>query len=123
MRYFSSTSVAARYTQGRPYFHPALLQHILPTLSLTLPIEYACDVGCGTGMSTRALTTIARTVIGVDPSAAMLAYAPRLPSIRYCCAPAEHLPFAEACCTLVTIVSAMHWVNQAAFLTEAHRVL
>ncbi|MBO0880453.1 MAG: class I SAM-dependent methyltransferase [Mycobacterium sp.] len=37
------------------------------------------DLGCGTGLLTRALATPGRTVIGVDPSATMLAYARRQP--------------------------------------------
>ena len=123
MRYFSAASVAARYTWGRPYFHPMIIQHIIPVLSLVLPVEHAIDVGCGTGLSTVALTAVARTVIGLDPSAAMLAYASHSPSITYCRAPAEYLPFADACCPLITVASAMHWVNQAAFLAEAKRVL
>ena len=37
------------------------------------------DFGCGTGLLTRALATPGRDVIGVDPSATMLAYARRQP--------------------------------------------
>jgi SAM-dependent methyltransferase len=37
------------------------------------------DLGCGTGLLTRALATPGRVVIGVDPSATMLVYARRQP--------------------------------------------
>lgn len=37
------------------------------------------DLGCGTGLLTRALATRNRIVVGVDPSPAMLAYASRQP--------------------------------------------
>lgn len=37
------------------------------------------DLGCGTGLLTRALATRDRVVVGVDPSPAMLAYARRQP--------------------------------------------
>lgn len=37
------------------------------------------DLGCGTGLLTRALTTPGRLVVGVDPSATMLRYARRQP--------------------------------------------
>lgn len=37
------------------------------------------DLGCGTGLLTRALATPGRTVIGLDPSATMLGYARRQP--------------------------------------------
>src|SRR5690348_3539467 len=37
------------------------------------------DLGCGTGLLTRELAVDGRQVIGVDPAAAMLAYARRQP--------------------------------------------
>lgn len=37
------------------------------------------DLGCGTGLLTRALATSGRVVVGVDPSPTMLAYARRQP--------------------------------------------
>jgi SAM-dependent methyltransferase len=37
------------------------------------------DLGCGTGLLTRAFATPGRTVIGIDPSATMLNYARRRP--------------------------------------------
>ena len=41
--------------------------------------ERIIDLGCGTGLLTRKLAAVGRQVIGVDPAAAMLAYARRQP--------------------------------------------
>lgn len=48
-------------------------------LADTIGARKIIDVGCGTGLLTRALATPGRVVIGVDPSATMLGYARRQP--------------------------------------------
>ncbi|MBV9787285.1 MAG: class I SAM-dependent methyltransferase [Chloroflexi bacterium] len=48
-------------------------------LAADLAARTILDLGCGTGLLTRELATDDRVVIGVDPSAAMLAYARRQP--------------------------------------------
>jgi SAM-dependent methyltransferase len=49
------------------------------SLAESLHTRTILDFGCGTGVLTRAFATQGRTVIGVDPAAAMLAYARRQP--------------------------------------------
>ncbi|MEM7113536.1 MAG: class I SAM-dependent methyltransferase [Chloroflexota bacterium] len=48
-------------------------------LAHDLKAKVIVDLGCGTGLLTRQLATKERTVIGVDPAMAMLAYARRQP--------------------------------------------
>ncbi|WP_020575917.1 class I SAM-dependent methyltransferase [Actinopolymorpha alba] len=48
-------------------------------LADAIEAEKIIDLGCGTGLLTRALATPGRVVIGVDPSATMLGYARRQP--------------------------------------------
>jgi SAM-dependent methyltransferase len=48
-------------------------------LADTIDARSIIDLGCGTGLLTRSLTTPGRTVIGVDPSRTMLDYAARQP--------------------------------------------
>lgn len=49
------------------------------TLAGELEAKTIIDLGCGTGLLTRSLAAPGRTVIGVDPSAAMLDFARRQP--------------------------------------------
>ena len=123
MNFFSSSSAAARYPKGRPYFHPLVIERIRQFLSLKQPVARAVDVGCGTGLSTIALKELAREVVGVDASAEMLALAPVDSSIRYSVADALELPFLEDEFDLMTLASAFHWLDRSKFLKEAGRVL
>lgn len=123
MNFFSSKTAAERYTEGRPYFHPLVIERIRTFLSLTRPVRRAVDVGCGTGLSTVALKEIAEEIIGVDASSEMIALAARDERIEYRLADALNLPFGENEFDLMTLCSAFHWLDRQKFLREAGRVL
>ena len=118
--YFVHRSAAERYARGRPYFHPLVVERIAPQIG---PLERALDVGCGTGLSSRALSELAGSVVGVDSSVGMLTHAPASPRVRYAAATAETLPFCSGAFGLITVGLAFHWFNRQRFLAEAHRVL
>jgi SAM-dependent methyltransferase len=123
MNFFSSKTAAERYTEGRPYFHPLVIERISTFLSLTNPVARAIDVGCGTGLSTVALKEIAEEIVGVDASSEMIALAPKSERIAYRVADALSLPFDESEFDLMTLCSAFHWLEREKFLREAGRVL
>ena len=76
----------------------------------------------GTGISTRALSSLADVVIGVEPSTAMLDQAWAAANVTYRVGSAEDLPVEDASCDLISVGSALHWFDQARFLSEATRV-
>lgn len=123
MNYFGFASAAERYARGRRYFHPQAIDRVRELLQLEQPLDRALDVGCGTGLSTRALRAIATQVTGVDPSADMIAQAQGAPGIEYCVGAAEDLPFADAQFDLLTLAQVVHWLDHGRFFKEAHRVL
>ena len=123
MNHFAHQSAAERYTPDRPYFHPLVMERVRAFLKLENPVPLALDVGCGTGMSTIALTEIATSIIGADISPAMLSQAPEHPRIRYVETSAEALPFADQSADLITVFIAFHWLDRARFLAEARRIL
>jgi SAM-dependent methyltransferase len=116
---FVGASVAARYAAARPALHERTLRAIAARFPHA---RRALDLGCGTGMSTRAARFVADRVIGVDASADMLREADHAPGTSYLLAAAERLPFADAVFDLVTIASAIHWFEPPA-LADCRRVL
>jgi SAM-dependent methyltransferase len=120
--YFSHATAAARYAQGRPYFHPVVMERLV-RFTRCQRFNHALDVACGAGQSTQALAAIAERVDAIDNSAPMLALAPALAQVTYQEASAENLPFAENTFDLISVSSAFHWFDQDRFLGEAARVL
>lgn len=116
---FSGSTVAARYARARPALHHHVVELLL---ARGYVVDRALDIGCGTGLSTRPLTAIARTVVGLDVSRDMLRLADRTESVSYVLSTAERLPFAERAFELVTLCSAIHWLEPSA-LMQMHRVL
>jgi ubiquinone/menaquinone biosynthesis C-methylase UbiE len=123
MNPFVTRSSAQRYATGRPNIHGEAVRRIRAMLSLEEPFVLALDVGCGTGLSTRALKEIANRVIGADLSPEMLACASPDERIHYLAASAEALPFPSAVFDLLLTSSAFHWFDRRRFLSEAERVL
>ncbi|MFC5233343.1 class I SAM-dependent methyltransferase [Pseudonocardia zijingensis] len=92
-------------------------------LHLSSPVGLALDLGCGTGMSTRAVKSIAEQVVAVDASRPMLEQAAPSPGVAYIQAKAERLPVRGDVAELVVTAAAFHWFDQDAVLAEVGRVL
>jgi ubiquinone/menaquinone biosynthesis C-methylase UbiE len=123
MNYFSSKSTAERYLKSRPFFHPKVIKLIQKYLSLNKPVSNVIDVGCGTGLSTIALKEIAKNIVGTDISSEMIALAPKDSQIEYFVSPGEELPVDTGKFDLMTISSALHWIEVEKFCLEAKRAL
>ena len=123
MNPFTAPQTARAYAQGRPYFYPLVIEKVREALDVRFPVALAVDVACGTGLSSLALLALADRVVATDVSPEMLAHAPEDARLDYRLAPAEALPLAGESAELLTVSSAFHWFNRAAFLREARRVL
>lgn len=121
--YFSHGMDAKRYAQARPLIHRTAIEKLRSFAKVEQPFLCALDVGCGTGQSSVALAEIAQSVIGIDPSADMLAHAARRPNIAYLQSTAESMPLAAEQFDLITVAQAYHWLDHSAFLAEANRLL
>ena len=122
---YDSARLASGYAFSRPPVHPLVIQRIEahPTLA-ERSIARALDVGCGAGRSTAALTAIARTVIGVEPAAAMLVHRGAVaPAASFVVGRAEDLPFANASFDLVTAAGSLNYTDRDRSLAEIARVL
>ncbi|MEZ6188244.1 MAG: class I SAM-dependent methyltransferase [Planctomycetota bacterium] len=112
---------AEDYARWRPGYPRAAIDAALAGLPAPATVV---DVGCGTGISTRALADAGAHVLGVEPDPAMLAHAQAAGGgPRYAVGRAERLPLADASCDLVVVAQAFHWFQRDAALQEFQRVL
>jgi SAM-dependent methyltransferase len=86
------------------------------------------DLGCGTGrFSTLISARFGATLVGIDPSIAMLQTAVRnseVGKVQYAAAEAERLPLAEASCDIAWMSQVIHHIrDRKACVAELHRVL
>jgi SAM-dependent methyltransferase len=86
------------------------------------------DLGCGTGrFSTLISSRFGATVVGIDPSIAMLHTAVRhseAGKVQYAAAQAERLPLAESSCDVAWMSQVVHHIrDRNGCAAELHRVL
>jgi SAM-dependent methyltransferase len=120
---FDHERVAEGYATARPYLHPEVFGLVGRLLGAGGRAARALDVGCGTGLSSVAMLSLAREVVGIDGSVAMLRRARRAPGVRYAASVAEALPFAGRSFDLVVACGSIDWVDRGRFLPEAARLL
>lgn len=120
---FEHDRVAKGYASARPYLHPEVLARLAAIVRFERRPKRALDVGCGTGMSSRALLGLAGEVVGTDTSLPMLRHAQRTPRIRYAAAAAEALPFKSGAFDLVVACGSIDWVDRSCFLPRAADLL
>ncbi|MEV4241607.1 methyltransferase domain-containing protein [Nocardia sp. NPDC049737] len=101
----------------------------LAELSGAGPGDRVLDIGCGTGYLTRRLASVAATVVGLDPSAAVLERARRItaePNCTYTVGVAESLTAEDDSFDVVANCLMLHHLPEdlrATALTEMRRVL
>ena len=117
---FESAAAARRYVAGRLYYHDTALELAFARLG-RVRAGVAVDLGCGTGLSTRALRERADRIIAADISKSMLREAAGGP--LYVVASAERIPVRDGVADLVTAGAAFHWFDQRKAFPELARVL
>ncbi len=117
---YDSERLAAAYAFDRPPVH----QRILRSARLDRRAYRALDVGCGAGLSTAALASLAEHVIGLEAVPAMLAHRRTVaPHARFVLGAAERLPFAARSFDLVTAAGSLNYTDLPSALAEIARVL
>lgn len=113
---------ATRYDRYRPRPPRSLLDVLCRYARVERP-AVVVDLGCGTGLSTRAWSGVAARAIGVEPNAAMLAAAPAAPGVEYREAFAQETGLDGACADIVTCSQSLHWMEPEPTFAEAARIL
>jgi SAM-dependent methyltransferase len=117
---YDSERLAAAYAHDRPPIH----ERILRSARLDGQADRALDVGCGAGLSTAALASFARRVVGIEPIPAMLTHRRRVaPNAGFVIGQAERLPYAAGSFDLVAAAGSLNYADLSQALPEIARVL
>ena len=122
-RLFQHQRVAEGYASARPYLHPEIFALVGEQLGVQGRLGRALDVGCGTGLSSRALRAVARRVVGADASLEMLRSARKEPGVSYAAATGEALPFRDGAFDLIVACGSIDWIDRTRFLPRAAAIL
>jgi SAM-dependent methyltransferase len=122
-RIFQHDRVASGYATARPWLHPEVFALARRIAGIDAAVGRALDVGCGTGLSSVALLSLAREVVGTDASLEMLRRARRAGGVRYAAATGESLPFRDGAFDLIVACGSIDWIDRARFLPRAAALL
>jgi SAM-dependent methyltransferase len=122
---FGTDEMAAGYARSRPPVHARIVEKAYRLMAWTAPVARALDVGCGAGISTRALDSFARHRIGMEPAEAMLRWTETVaPGADFTVGAAEALPVRGRSIDLITAAGSLNYVRRLErFFAEALRVL
>jgi SAM-dependent methyltransferase len=113
---------AEGYNRNRPRPPEALLYWLASYARAEQP-ALVVDLGCGTGLSTRAWSGRAERVVGIEPNAAMLASAAPAPGVEFREAFAQDTGLEDGCADIVTCSQSLHWMEPEPTFAEAARIL
>ena len=120
--FLCSSNISPAVCEKATDFHAQIAERIRAVCGLDNTLSRALDIGCGTGLSTVALTPLVHEVIGVDISLDILTNAKQNPRVKYFEAPAEKLRFADDDFKLATAGVVFHWFIRQEVLKESARV-
>lgn len=115
---FSDRSEA--YARHRPSYPDAVFEVLFDGLDRSA--LSVADVGAGTGISSRQLALLVRTVIAVEPNAAMRERAEPVPNIEWRNGTAESTGLADKSVDMALAFQAFHWFDAERAFREFRRI-
>lgn len=129
-RLFDQKRIAEGYAKDRPYLHGQIVDMLRKDWKPDCFYRNGLDVGCGSGLSTRALKQICGQVTGVDVSAEMIAVCKALYNpndqengYRFVCVKAEEMQEEAAVYDIVSVAGAMNWIEENRFLPKLRQMM
>jgi len=119
---YERAGFADRYDRHRPRPPTAVLELLCRYAREPKP-RLVVDLGCGTGLSTRAWSGVAQEVIGIEPNPAMLVAAEDAPGVEYRTAYGQATGLDDGVADIVTCSQSFHWMEAEPTLAEATRIL
>ncbi|MBS1912036.1 MAG: class I SAM-dependent methyltransferase [Bacteroidetes bacterium] len=111
---------AGQYALHRPVYPEGLFAFIAEKAPA---LERAWDCATGNGQAAHGMAGYVREVIATDASSDQIAHARPHERIRYRVAPADASGLPCGSVDIVTIATALHWLDLDRFFAEVHRVL
>lgn len=123
---FDFERIAQGYAKDRPWLHPQVMERLREDLQIKDNFHNGLDVGCGAGLSTKALKLICDKVTGTDISEEMIKVCKVLyPESEYIFEQsAAEATIAEVnTFDIVTAAGVINWVDEEKFLHSLHKVM
>ena len=123
---FDQKRIAEGYAKDRPFLHPQVFAQLRQDLNIEGLFSNGLDVGCGAGLSTKALKQECEKVVGTDISAEMI----RLCEILYpndgyefFCSAAEIVDMPENTFDIVSAGGVINWVDENVFFNNLRKIM
>ncbi|MBP3477050.1 MAG: methyltransferase domain-containing protein [Lachnospiraceae bacterium] len=123
-RSFDHKRIAEGY-KDRPFLHKQVIEQFQKDYGAR-QYENGLDVGCGAGLSAKALKLICKNVTGTDISPEMIAVAQEIcgaEGFTFFPCKAEEVPCADTSYDIVTAAGVVQWVDRDAFLQNLRRIM
>ncbi|HCG9724795.1 class I SAM-dependent methyltransferase [Vibrio parahaemolyticus] len=116
-----NTEISEHYAAYRPPIHSKILKQAISHCG-DFEFQYGVDIGCGTGLSSKALSDFCTEVLGVEPSSEMLSQTEPSENISYIQSTGEHIPIEVHSSDIVTFAGSLSSAKSDALVTELVRV-
>jgi ubiquinone/menaquinone biosynthesis C-methylase UbiE len=116
--------MAEGYAKARPPVHERVIERVKTHFGEGKTFRRALDVGCGAGLSTKALAGLAVNSIGLEPAESMLQWRHSIaPHDQFIAGAAEAIPIRDGAVDLIAAAGSLNYVKLDLFFREAARLL
>ena len=123
---FDDKRIAEGYTKDRPFLHAQVIDNLKRDMEIADDFQHGLDVGCGAGLSTKALKMICRKVTGTDISEEMIRVCKKIydaDDYDFMCSMAEETDAEDDTFDIVSAAGVINWVDEEKFLHNLKRIM